>query len=119
MYITVWDISTKKNCSGGLCPPVFPGINEIPAVIEDWHEPRLKVKDESNRRPDLKDLRRHFRYRCERIGRRDNSPPKLGGVAAPLRRMSRSHRRRRRRGGSQAKPCNERRWNHPACSAFF
>src|SRR6267143_6669373 len=23
--------------------------------------------------------------RCERIGRRDNSPPKLGGVAAPLR----------------------------------
>ena len=40
---------------------------KMPAVIEDWHEPRLKVKDESNRRPDLKDLRRHFRYRCEGI----------------------------------------------------
>src|SRR5438128_12086385 len=32
----------------------------VAALIEDWHEPRLKVKDESNRRPDLKDLRVTF-----------------------------------------------------------
>ena len=41
------------------------------------------------------------------------SPPKLGGVAAPLN----FHQIRRRRGGSEGKPCGSRLRNHPGhCS---
>src|SRR5437870_5127396 len=45
-----------------------------PAVLEDSHEPRLKVNNENVAGTDLKDLRRHFRYRCERIGIERHSP---------------------------------------------
>src|SRR5437773_9568642 len=41
-------------------------VASIAAIIEDVHEPWLKVNNENVCRTDLKDLRRHFRYRYER-----------------------------------------------------